>query len=485
MSKSDRTRRRHQKSFKGQGKLTGYGFKAKQQSLPPSANGARKRSASVLSDPSTDAEVPTCMGPGLNASMHNVVGTVWGTGHIGKHVRVAVELSGTTHIEPGVEASAVKVTGDPVKVTGDPGHISIAVESSGTTHIEPRFEASVVKVTGDPVKVTGDPGHISIAVESSGTTHIEPRFEASVVKFTGNPVKVTGDPGHISVAAESSGTTHIEPGLDTGVQDAEPKLEDNDEEVEDWEAELEEHAEGPIGHIQDWADLRADVMKQLNNESKILPLSKLNQLMIISCFATLRLKGYSRTQSSIEVARQWHEGGGNWFARRVRALARHYQVFKRLPVERRGGAGNTRSWLHDESVKKSTLNWLTSQKTGKVTPQKLAHALNEALFPELNITPKSPISECTARRWLIKLGWRRTLVQKGVYMDGHEREDVVDYRKNVFLPAVTEFEKRMSRFEGPEMKRINPELEEGQPRIIALYHDECCFHANDDARNLW
>src|SRR6266481_2772137 len=98
MSKSDRTRRRHQKSFKGQGKLTGYGFKAKQQSLPPSANGARKCSASVLSDPSTDAEVPTCMGPGLNASMHNVVGTVWGTGHIGKSVRVTVELSGTTHI---------------------------------------------------------------------------------------------------------------------------------------------------------------------------------------------------------------------------------------------------------------------------------------------------------------------------------------------------------------------------------------------------
>src|SRR6266481_6282601 len=405
MSKSDRTRRRHQKSFKGQGKLTGYGFKAKQQSLPPSANGARKRSASVLSDPSTDAEVPTCMGPGLNASMHNVVGTVWGTGHIGKHVRVAVELSGTTHIEPGVEASTVKVTGDPVKVTGDPGHISIAVESSGTTHIEPRFEASVVKVTGDP-------GHISIAAESSGTTHIEPRFEASVVKVTGDPVKVTGDPGHISIAAESSGTTHIEPGLDTGVQDAEPKLEDNDEEVEDWEAELEEHAEGLIGHIQDWADLHADVMKQLNNESKILPLSKLNQLMIISCFATLQLKGYSCTQSSIEVAQQWHEGGGNWFSLRVRALARHYQVFKRLPVERRGGAGNTRSWLHDESVKKSTLNWLTSPKTGKVTPQKLAHALNEALFPELNITPKSPISERTARRWLIKLGWRRTLVQR-------------------------------------------------------------------------
>lgn len=31
------------------------------------------------------------------------------------------------------------------------------------------------------------------------------------------------------------------------------------------------------------------------------------------------------------------------------------------------------------------------------------------------------------------------------------------------------------------MKRIDPELKEDQRRIIALYHDECCFHANDDA----
>ena len=122
---------------------------------------------------------------------------------------------------------------------------------------------------------------------------------------------------------------------------AEPRLEDYDEEVEDWEAELEEDAEGPTGHIQDWADLRADIMKQLKNESKTLPLSRLNQLMIISCFATLRLKGHSCTQSSIEVARQWHEGGGNWFARHVMALACHYQIFERLPVERRGGGRNT------------------------------------------------------------------------------------------------------------------------------------------------
>lgn len=48
-----------------------------------------------------------------------------------------------------------------------------------------------------------------------------------------------------------------------------------------------------------------------------------------------------------------------------------------------------------------------------------------------------PKSVClrTAQRWLAKLGWIYGRNKKG-YVDGHEREDVVDYRQNVFLPKL-------------------------------------------------
>ncbi len=166
------------------------------------------------------------------------------------------------------------------------------------------------------------------------------------------------------------------------------------------------------------------------------------------------------------------------FARRVRALARHFQVFERLPIEKRGGSKNRRSWLHDESVLNQTRAWLTSLPTGRVTPQGLQEALMSNIFPSLNIFPKSSLSLRTARRWLIKLGWRSRAVKKGVYMDGHEQDDVVKYRNDVFLPSMACFEKRMTCYEGPEMKRVDPILAEGEKRIIAQFHDECCFHAN-------
>jgi len=83
------------------------------------------------------------------------------------------------------------------------------------------------------------------------------------------------------------------------------------------------------------------------------------------------LKGQTRTQASLDIARQWYEGEGNWFTRQVWALAQHYQTFEELPVEKQGGDRAAQSWLYDESVEKQTRDWLTSQPTGKVTPQRL------------------------------------------------------------------------------------------------------------------
>jgi len=47
---------------------------------------------------------------------------------------------------------------------------------------------------------------------------------------------------------------------------------------------------------------------------------------------------------------------------------------------------------------------------------------------------KRALATRSARAWLLKLGWNWKEVKKGVYKDGHEREDVKEYRDRVFLP---------------------------------------------------
>ena len=55
---------------------------------------------------------------------------------------------------------------------------------------------------------------------------------------------------------------------------------------------------------------------------------------------------------------------------------------------------------------------------------------NDIIIPGIGLDLGSQkISEQCARRWLIKLGYGMKEVRKGMYVDGHEHADVVEYRK--------------------------------------------------------
>jgi hypothetical protein len=87
-----------------------------------------------------------------------------------------------------------------------------------------------------------------------------------------------------------------------------------------WEEEL---ADGVCGNdeVRGWDELRTQINKDLDKNHKSLFLSQINQLMLIRSFASLRLKGFNRIPASMEIARQWHEKDGTYFARCIQALA--------------------------------------------------------------------------------------------------------------------------------------------------------------------
>ena len=72
----------------------------------------------------------------------------------------------------------------------------------------------------------------------------------------------------------------------------------------------------------------------------------------------------------------------------------------------------------------------------QMRPIKLCRYVNQFLFPSLGI--ESEISESTAVRWLKKLGFKLRKVSKGIYVDGHEREDVVQARHDFIEYMYTE-----------------------------------------------
>ena len=102
------------------------------------------------------------------------------------------------------------------------------------------------------------------------------------------------------------------------------------------------------------------------------------------------------------------------------------------------------------------------------------------------------LSSRTAAKWLKELGYTYRDVRKGVYKDGHEREDLVQYRQQCFLPALEALKPRMVRWElvtgdnGEELRMVYPTaLPSGERPIVLIVHDESTFNANDGRSKIW
>ena len=56
----------------------------------------------------------------------------------------------------------------------------------------------------------------------------------------------------------------------------------------------------------------------------------------------------------------------------------------------------------------------------------------------------------TSRRWMHQVGYKYGVWKKGVFIDGHERNDVVRYRIE-FLKRAEALEPRMKSYSGDDM----------------------------------
>ena len=75
-----------------------------------------------------------------------------------------------------------------------------------------------------------------------------------------------------------------------------------------------------------------------------------------------------------------------------------------------------------------------------------------------------------------------------MYIDGHEREDVVKYR-NKFIVRWNEYEKRMVLYDGDVYVVSTPKgfdvAQGARFRLIPVTHDESTFYAEDRRKHYW
>jgi hypothetical protein len=194
---------------------------------------------------------------------------------------------------------------------------------------------------------------------------------------------------------------------------------------------------------------------------------------------------YSWRESSVLAAKAL--GCGINHARNLRKWIKDYLKSQKLPLHRYRGRFNS-SILDDEDFQRDIqLHLVEIAKKGYIHAQDIVDYVATKEVQERLGTRAQGIHVRTARRWLHKLSWRYTQKKKGMYIDGHEREDVIEYRTK-FVERWKEYEKRFIIYDNDGKVLSTPTgfpVPQRAFRLILVTHDESTFYKNDRRRMHW
>jgi len=190
---------------------------------------------------------------------------------------------------------------------------------------------------------------------------------------------------------------------------------------------------------------------------------------------------YTWRKASMIVAKA--QGHGETRARSIRRWVLDFVREGTLPLH--GYCYSRQTILEDEDILQEIKEELSkTAKAGFIKAQDLCDIVAgerlQSKFAQMGIE-KSGISLSTAQRWLEKLKWRYGKVKNGMYIDGHERDDVVAYRKD-FVERWAGYETRFQIWDNDGNPLPRPP--DSFP-LILVTHDESTFFQNDERKTCW
>ncbi|KAJ7918082.1 hypothetical protein B0H13DRAFT_1470919, partial [Mycena leptocephala] len=184
-------------------------------------------------------------------------------------------------------------------------------------------------------------------------------------------------------------------------------------------------------------------------------------------------------------------GSKTWLGRKIREWSIKFcEDSKNIPTHHYGRWHS--SILSDEDLAGDIHMHL--QSLGKwVSAKDIARYVATPEF-QARLRVKRKITVRTAQRWMKKMGYRWRKEPKGMYSDGHERDDVVHYRQNVFLPRWRELEARTRWWNRNHTDaQIDFDARERaffcsfqDSHVVVIWrHDESTFYAHDRRDLRW
>ena len=257
---------------------------------------------------------------------------------------------------------------------------------------------------------------------------------------------------------------------------------DTDDEAVDPSFDLDSSLKSDVEHLQD--SFCDDWISHLEREDRV-------SLGLFLCFQLSKHFDLGDTKAA--------ELAGMMVGRSdktVREWRKHFVEEGEIPESKQGKYQRSGVLWSDESLNRKATQYIRDNACVKgkpnLTVSQFCQWVNDDLLPNETLEPGFPrkVSVETSRKWMIELGFNVVRKKKGTYVDGHERDDVVEYRKTFLRRMVSLGFLNESNAPTEEAKNALPSdirapLPEVAEKTVVLFHDESTFQSNEDQPTLW
>lgn len=238
-------------------------------------------------------------------------------------------------------------------------------------------------------------------------------------------------------------------------------------------------------------ELRVVIKRQITENKKgkggdSIFMARLAAMRTTLLFYTSEVEKLSWTEASELAAKAggYAPSYGRNIRRWIRVYASSNCLLEALPSTQYGLSDTNN--LHDEDVCARLRLHLqaVAAKTGFFGAQDVVDFFAS---PEVQLymgTAWRSVSLSTAARLLKYLRYEHGKAKTGMYLDGHERQDVVEYRVG-FLERMEMYTTRMVEYKKDGEVATPLSLKPGEKRLILLTHDESTFYAHDQRKVMW
>ena len=270
-------------------------------------------------------------------------------------------------------------------------------------------------------------------------------------------------------------------------------IQEPEEEVLDSRSEERENQESDESRIRAALDILENSMqieasnRAIERALRVTSKRDFLRLLCVHRFLKALLEKKPRIETSEQIATSFFPSKARqWTGRQIRIWSEQFLSEHRLPEKNQGSHIKIKSLISDENTQSICLQFLRSQKAHMISGNSFSEWINCNLHLELGLPASLELRERTATRWLHVLNFNvGDVSRKGSYIDGHERADVLEYRKE-FLARVEKYQLKMPIYTGDTMEtRIMPEIEENEKPLVFVVHDESCFQSNDSGKTGW